>query len=107
MDAWVRYARSAVEDGRRCNFRLGLVLVRLERFGGVTPWGELRTNSGVAQKGGEWHRLMREAIRNGFVEIRRDPEDGRAKVVHLTETGRQEVENLRVAVAALPGTMPA
>jgi DNA-binding MarR family transcriptional regulator len=45
--------------------------------------------------------LIRELERNGYLELRRDPSDGRATLVHLTERGEAAVTAIRASVRRL------
>lgn len=71
-------------------------LVHLHESGGGIPQKDLAARVGI--DGSSLVRLLDILSRQGLVERRADKSDGRARLVHLTPTGKQRVAEIRRAL---------
>ncbi|MCA1287960.1 MarR family winged helix-turn-helix transcriptional regulator [Salipiger bermudensis] len=72
-------------------------LVHLAETGGGIPQKALAALVGV--DGSSLVRVLDIHVRDGLIERRPDPDDGRARLIHLTAAGTQRVAEIRAELA--------
>jgi DNA-binding MarR family transcriptional regulator len=96
--AVTRFERVLPHDLTIAQFSLLDHLVRLDEatYG---AWSPQRLANAFQVTKGTMSSTLKRAEAKGFVAIDPDPEDGRAKIVRITEQGRAALADVRLAVA--------